>query len=164
MYFVEDLLVTSRNVSNIEMDEQLIEYVEYDTTALIIYTSGSSRIPIGVLISHTKLLQWITWQWQKFPTTGKPMGAGKTSPLFLDFYTEFLTCLLGGWPLVVILEQVSINPELLITVLEDFHVTKMVLVPTLLKVILEYAKSRDIIPDLNMVICSGEVPPDCVAT
>ena len=132
----------------------------------ILYTSGSTGKPKGVRISHETAANTLSWQWQSLPFHPNEVGAFKTSLLFVDSMVEIFGCALQLVPLLVLPKGCSSNPGLLVTLLEQHHVSRITLVPSLLWNILAYVSTRETcsaskLPDLWLWISSGEtLPPD----
>ena len=125
----------------------------------VIYTSGSSGMPKGVQISHVAAMNRLSWQWEAFPFTATSVGCFKTSLLFVDSVVEIFSCLLRLVPLVVAPKSVTSNPEAFVTLLEEHHVTRLVMVPSLLHSMLFYlsisgGSSR--LPLLTLWVCNSE--------
>ena len=81
----------------------------------------------------------------------------------MDSVSEIFGPLLQGLPLYIFDKQVTSSPDVLIQRLEDFKITRLVLVPSLLRAILQTLKLLDeegtgktILSSLKLWICSGE--------
>src|SRR5262249_45084411 len=88
----------------------------------------------------------------------------KTSIGFVDSVWEMLGALLAGVPTVIVPDEVVLDPEALIALLDQHGVTRIVLVPTLLGVLLDCAPDLGRrLPSLGMWSVSGEaLAPDLV--
>ncbi|XP_045592586.1 beta-alanyl-bioamine nonribosomal peptide synthetase ebony [Procambarus clarkii] len=131
--------------------------------ACILYTSGSTGNPKGVLLTMENLMNRLHWQWQELPYTEGEMCLMSKSLTFVDSVTELMGPLLGGVPVVVMREE-AINPELVIRYVSQHSVTRLVLVPSLLKLLLLYLNTtKDSITilqrHLRIWVTSGEMLP-----
>ncbi|WP_416671486.1 amino acid adenylation domain-containing protein [Egbenema bharatensis] len=128
--------------------------------AYVIYTSGSTGTPKGVVGSHHSILNRCHWMWQSYPFTSGEVACQKTSLNFVDSVWELFGALLQGIPTLLIPDAVVKDPSQLITTLARHQVSRLVLVPSLLKVLLETdpdLQSR--LPHLKLMTTSGEPLP-----
>jgi amino acid adenylation domain-containing protein len=128
-----------------------------DQLAYVIYTSGSTGTPKGVLGLHGGALNRFGWMWRAYPFRPGEVCCQKTSASFVDSIWEIFGPLLQGVPTVVIPDEVVREPRRLIGMLADHRVTRIVLVPSLLRALLE-AEPRlgRRLPHLRLWTSSGE--------
>ncbi len=128
-----------------------------DTAAYVIYTSGSTGTPKGSIGLHRGAVNRFAWMWSTYPFGANEMSCIKTSLNFVDSVWEVFGPLLKGVPSVMIPEPVAKDPQLLIKTLAENHVTRIVLVPSLLKAILDSNPNlQRHLPDLKLWTSSGE--------
>jgi non-ribosomal peptide synthetase component F len=108
-----------------------------DSAMYVIYTSGSTGAPKGVLGLHRGALNRFSWMWKTYPFTSGEKTCQKTSLSFVDSVWEIFGALLQGVPTVIIPDPAAKEPRLLARELAERNVTRIVLVPSLLKEILE---------------------------
>ena len=106
--------------------------------AVVIYTSGSTGRPKGVKLSHRAVMNRLAWQWRTFPFDVDEVGCFKTSPLFVDSIVEIFSCVLRLVSLVVVKQDVVANPEAFVDLLAERRVTRLTMVPSLLRNIVSY--------------------------
>jgi amino acid adenylation domain-containing protein len=131
-----------------------------ENAAYVIYTSGSTGKPKGSVSPHCASLNRFHWMWRSFPFAADDVCCQKTSLSFVDSVWEIFGPLLKGVPLVIIHEIAVRDPQLLIDTLSVNRVTRLVLVPSLLRVMLDQPGSiARSLPSLKHWTSSGEVLP-----
>jgi amino acid adenylation domain-containing protein len=135
-------------------------WVAADHPAYVIYTSGSTGMPKGVLGLHGATLNRLHWMWAAYPFAAEEVCCQKTSLNFVDAVWEIFGPLLQGIPTVIIPDVVVKDVQRLIHTLARHHVTRMVLVPSLLQVILDTATDlHSQLSSLQYWVTSGEALP-----
>ncbi|WP_341716417.1 amino acid adenylation domain-containing protein [Micromonospora sp. FIMYZ51] len=125
--------------------------------AYLLYTSGSTGTPKGVVGLHGGMVNRLTWMWREFPFRGPEVLCHKTSLSFLDSFWEIFGPLCHGVPLVVLPQRLVADVPALVSTLGEHRVTRLVLVPSLLRVILDTVPDlADVVPELDLWVSSGE--------
>jgi amino acid adenylation domain-containing protein len=138
-------------------ESNLPEHPEMDQLAYVIYTSSSTGTPKGVLGLHRGTLNRLHWMWERYPFHPDEICCQKTAISFVDSIWEIFGPLLRGIPVVVIPNEAVRDIELLIRTLNMNHVTRIVLVPSFLKAMLEnYPQVGSLLPNLRFWVSSGE--------
>jgi amino acid adenylation domain-containing protein len=128
-----------------------------ENAAHIIYTSGSTGTPKGVVGLHRASLNRIEWMRRFYPFAPGEVCCQKTSIGFIDSVWEIFGPLLGGVPLVVLDDDIVRDPHRFVAVLARNKVSRLVVVPSLLRVLLETVEQLDQqLSCLKYCICSGE--------
>ena len=117
--------------------------VPHRNLAYIIYTSGSTGDPKGVMGGHRATQNRFDWMYRAYPFAPGEVCCQKTSLGFVDSIWEMLGPLLRGVPIVIADDDDVMDPRRLIALLAEAGVTRLVLVPALLQVLLDHA------PDLG---------------
>lgn len=132
--------------------------------AYVLFTSGSTGVPKGVMGATSALMNRIDWMHEAYPFARGEVACCKTSIGFVDSVWEMLGPLLAGVPTVIIPDEILLDPEKFIALLGQHRVSRIVLVPTLLRVLLDHAPDLGRrLPALQMWSVSGEVlTPDLV--
>lgn len=126
--------------------------------AYVLFTSGSTGVPKGVMGTTSALMNRIDWMHEAYPFAHGEVACCKTSIGFVDSVWEMLGPLLAGVTTVIIPDEVVLDPERFIAVLAQHSVSRIVLVPTLLRVLLDHAPDLGVrLPALTMWSVSGEV-------
>src|SRR5271155_2065113 len=132
-----------------------------DNLAYVIYTSGSTGIPKGVLGLHRGAVNRFAWMWTQYPFTSGEVGCQKTSLNFVDSIWEIFGPLLQGVPNVIIPDELVKDPLELMRLLASERISRIVLVPSLLRVMLDAYSGhqggrKKVRPHPKLWICSGE--------
>ncbi len=131
--------------------------VAADDLAYVIYTSGSTGRPKGVRALHRGAVNRCRWMWDQHPFAPNEVCCQKTALSFVDSIWEIFGPLLHGVPSVVVPDAVVKDPERLIATLAEHRVTRIVLVPSLLRLLLDVAPDlAKRLPDLTFWVTSGE--------
>ena len=128
-----------------------------DDVAYVIYTSGTTGTPKGVLGRHRGAVNRFHWMWETFPFAPGEVCCQKTALSFVDSVWEIFGPLLGGVPTVLLPDDVAKDPFRLIDALARHQVTRIVLVPSLLRALLDTGLPLQYhLPRLKHWVTSGE--------
>ncbi|PMB42624.1 non-ribosomal peptide synthetase [Fischerella thermalis CCMEE 5330] len=145
-------------IINQESQQNPISIYSGDHLAYIIYTSGSTGTPKGVLGTHRGTVNGLYWLWKTYPFTQQEVCCQKTAISFVDSVWEIFAPLLQGIPTVIIPDAIVKDPQLFIETLAHHKVTRIVLVPSLLRLLLDtYSHLAKNLSHLKLWITSGEV-------
>lgn len=139
------------------------EEAKGSTLAAVLYTSGSTGTPKGVRLKHETILHRLRWQWHTFPFTTDEVCCFKTALTFVDSIAEIWAPLLIGQPVEIVAKAVTQDTQRFIDLLDRCKISRLVLVPSLLKAILALLKyessenSNRNLEQLKMWVCSGEI-------
>ncbi|QHP66038.1 amino acid adenylation domain-containing protein (plasmid) [Bradyrhizobium sp. LCT2] len=129
-----------------------------DSLAYVIFTSGSTNEPKGILGTHRGVLNRLEWMWETYPYAAAEVCCHSVAPVFVDSVSEVFGPLLKGIAAVVIPDDVVKDPSRLVPTLAVHRISRIVLVPSLLRIVLDTcAELQARLPDLNLWIASGEV-------
>jgi amino acid adenylation domain-containing protein len=132
--------------------------------AYVIYTSGSTGDPKGVMGTHRATINRFEWMYRTYPFASGEVCCQKTALGFVDSIWEMFGPLLRGVPNLIIPDDHVVDPERLLALLAQERVTRIVLVPTLLRVLLDHAPDLGAqVPQLKLWTTSGEYLPDDLA-
>ncbi|XP_014483038.1 PREDICTED: mycosubtilin synthase subunit C [Dinoponera quadriceps] len=150
-----------------EQEDALTTVKEANQIAIVLYTSGSTGVPKGVLIPHATLLNRLQWQWRELPyADDEEECVFKTSLTFVDSVPEIWGPLLQGRTLVVVPKSVTKDPERFVQLLDKHRIQRLTLVPSLLRSLFMYLGLHDndnALGRLTLWICSGETLPVALA-
>ena len=127
------------------------------SAAYLIYTSGSTGLPKGVVGLHRGVVNRCGWMWRRYPFRPGEVCCSKTSLSFVDSVWEIFGPLLQGVPLTIADDDTAHDPHLLIEFLAHRRVSRVVLVPSLLKAFLDDGVNLTVkLPRLKLWTSSGE--------
>ncbi|GCF08000.1 MupA/Atu3671 family FMN-dependent luciferase-like monooxygenase [Dictyobacter arantiisoli] len=134
--------------------------VTVDNAAFVIYTSGSTGTPKGVVGLHRNLYNRFNWMWNAYPFEKHEVCCQKTSLGFVDSLWEMLGPLLQGIPTVILSDEIVKSPSVFMHALLDTGVTRITLVPSLLRALLNNEENLpQLLQHLKLWFSSGEALP-----
>jgi len=140
-----------------ERSDSLKLSLEPEQAAYVVYTSGSTGLPKGVVGLHQGVVNRLHWMWQAYPFSANEVCCQKTSLSFVDAIAELFCPLLRGIPTVLLSTDESTDPLCLVDALARWRVSRLVLVPSLLSTLLETFPDIAVrLPYLQLWVTSGE--------
>ncbi len=131
-----------------------------DDLFYVLYTSGSTGVPKGVMAKHDATLNRFQWMWETFPFTAGEVCCHKTSISFGDSMWEMFGPLLKGIPAVIIANDDVKDANRFVEILSKYNVSRLIVVPSLLRVLLETNDNlTDQLDKLRFWVTSGEALP-----
>ncbi len=154
--FIEDLNFDKKTLHRKVENKKIID----TDPAYILFTSGSTGIPKGVIISHRAIIDYIEWQCQYLPFDDQVV-LGNQAPFYFDAsMPDIYTPLCIGATLVIIPEVKFSAPFDLINFINEFNINTLIWVPSALTILTMrdfFAEKK--INDLRLVMFCGEVMP-----
>lgn len=142
------------------LDSQGMIQITSEDNFCLMYTSGSTGQPKGVRLPHRVLLNRLHWQWSHFQFTKYDKCCFKTSISFVDSIAEIFAPLLRHVPIIILHKSVLLDINRFIDVMIEQSISRIVLVPSLLTILLDYLKNnKKQMNSLKIIVCSGEALP-----
>ncbi|MBW4537639.1 MAG: amino acid adenylation domain-containing protein [Myxacorys chilensis ATA2-1-KO14] len=136
-------------------EQNFTRTITADHLAYVLYTSGSTGTPKGVMGLHRGAVNRLNWN--PYPFTSDDIYCQKTSLNFVDSVWEIFAPLLHGIRSVILPDSAVKDPLQFVQMLAEQQVTRLVLVPSLLRVLLETIPDlHDRLPKLQYWVSSGE--------
>lgn len=130
--------------------------------AYILFTSGSTGVPKGVMIPHKAIIDYIDWCVETYKLSDNDVISNH-APLYFDNSTfDLYTAFKSGATLHLIHDELNAVFPRLIKWINEHKITTFFCVPSVLTLLLKSRRLKpDSFPDLRHIICAGEVlPPD----
>jgi acyl-coenzyme A synthetase/AMP-(fatty) acid ligase/acyl carrier protein len=144
-----------------DVDDGEVTFVQDpDAISHVIYTSGSTGRPKAAPSPHRQILNRLHWMWRDYPFEKGEVGCVKTATSFIDSLWELLGPLLQAVPSVMVPQQGLMDPERTIRLLAQHEVSRLWLVPSYLRALLDAAPDIGArLPRLRFWVASGEILP-----
>jgi amino acid adenylation domain-containing protein len=134
------------------------EIAGVDSPAYVMYTSGSSGTPKGVLVEHRTIVNTLWWR-KDFYDYNPDSVSLQNPPYFFDSsVTDIFTPLLGGARLVLIEENERVDLETLRKVIKTNKVSHFIAVPAFYNILVD--EIADDLRNVKMICAAGEHFPD----
>lgn len=152
-------------ISCTEIDEELLDEIQETILdidpAYVLFTSGSTGIPKGVVVNHRGIIDFTDWMTEKFSITEDDCFANQ-SPFHFDLSIGDVFCTLKtGCTNYIVPHELFMFPVRLIEYLNEKHVSIIFWVPSALCVIANLRAFERIKPMfLTRVLFCGEVMPN----
>ncbi|MBU6184035.1 MAG: AMP-binding protein [Rickettsiales bacterium] len=151
------IYVDQLNTSTVAKLQDISPIKVNNKIASIIYTSGSTGNPKGVMIKHISIINRCYWFQSASEIGKKEIFCLSTSINFVDSIAEIFTPLILGYELYIPLKQSIMRLDDFLHDIREHKVTHLVVVPSLLKLILENENAKFYLENLSRIICSGDV-------
>lgn len=129
-------------------------------TAYILFTSGSTGMPKGTVISHRALISYINWVTEEFKFD-ENTNFGSQTPLYFSMsVTDFYSTVKCGCTYIIIPKQNFSFPLNLVAYLNEYKINTIYWVPTAISIMSNWKVFDVAKPEyLKTVLFAGEVMP-----
>ncbi len=130
--------------------------IDPGSPAYLLFTSGTTGVPKGVMMPFEGLANLVAWQARRFGPAGPGRVALFATVGFDVSLQETLACLVGGGTLVVVRPEVKVDPVATLALLRDQAVDVLFTPPLILRQLARASETGASTPRLSWVICAGE--------
>ncbi len=147
-----------------QADENALCYIRENIidmdTAYILFTSGSTGVPKGTVISHRALISYINWVTEEFGFDENTVFGSQTPLYFSMSVTDFYSSIKCGCEYVIIPKQHFSFPINLVDFLNEKKINTIYWVPTAISILSNWKVFDVLKPEhLKTVLFAGEVMP-----
>ena len=161
-----NLEVTTMNIDNLKpnLNNKLLKMVNakrIDTDpAYVLFTSGSTGVPKGTIITHKSLIAYATWFKETFAINEKTIFGNQTPFYFSMSVSDIYATIISGATLNIIPKINFSFPLKLMEYLNDYKINTIYWVPSALSIVANLNTFEYSIPKyLKKVLFAGEVMP-----
>ena len=160
----DEMIVLYEDAMNLTPDEGRLaavrESISPDETLYVLFTSGSTGVPKGVMISHSNVMPYIEGLREDFDINENTIFANQAPFYFIMSGFEIYMAIYTGASCYIIPKRMFSFPVMLLNYLKERRVNTLYWVPSILCLLANFRALPEVhLDDLKLVIFGGEVMP-----
>lgn len=159
-YFSADYVNKFLSQKKKELDYALMKDVSGSTPAYIMFTSGSTGVPKGVLISQKSLLNFIKWGRETYHLTEYDIMTNVNPIYFDNSVFDFYCSVFNGITMVAISKEIVEKPKEMLEIIQKERCTFWFSVPSMLIYLMNLRLlTKDVLRNIRIFSFGGEGYP-----
>ncbi len=160
----EDSIIVYEDAIKTEIAEekllQIREEIDVNSTMFVLFTSGSTGVPKGVIIPHRAFPPYINWYADTFHFDETTIFANQAPFYFIMSCPDIFLTILTGATCHIVPKKAFSFPMVTLNYLKERHVNVLYWVPSVLCMIANFRALPEVhLDDLKHVMFGGEVMP-----
>lgn len=140
--------------------EEIKEKIIDTNPMYVLFTSGSTGIPKGVVISHRALISYVTWVKETFEIDENTIFGSQTPFYFSMSITDVFSSIMSGATLQIIPKMYFSFPAKLLQFLNEKQINTIYWVPSALCIVANLGALNEFeLPYIKKILFAGEVMP-----
>lgn len=159
------IIEISEECFRLELEENIEFTYNPSGTAYVMFTSGSTGQPKGVMVKHNGMVNHLLSKINDMNISGTDIMVESASQCFDISVWQFLSCLIVGGQVHILNNKIAGNPEDYLSYVDNNHVTIFQVVPSMLKSMISYlntSKKKYKMEALRWIALVGEALPPYV--